>query len=103
MPNVVDWWTRCRKRDYNTSMSQQVNAIFEHGVLRPLAPLDLNDQEVVSLSIEKINETKIESSNSGPTLYASLEKAGLIGCVKDAPPDLSTNPKYMEGFGKCDA
>lgn len=23
-----------------------------------------------------------------------------IGCIKDAPPDLSTNPKYMEGFGR---
>jgi len=24
----------------------------------------------------------------------------LIGIVKDAPPDLSTNPKYMQGFGR---
>lgn len=24
----------------------------------------------------------------------------LFGCVKDAPHDLSTNPKYMVGFGK---
>lgn len=22
------------------------------------------------------------------------------GCLKDLPPDLSTNPKYMEGFGR---
>lgn len=26
-------------------------------------------------------------------------KAGLIGCAKDLPADLSTNPRYMEGFG----
>jgi hypothetical protein len=84
-------------------MTQHVTAIFDHGVLKPLAPLDLNDQEVVALSIEKLNESQIEPHNPGPTLYESLERAGLIGCVKDAPADLSTNPKYMEGFGKSGA
>jgi hypothetical protein len=30
-----------------------------------------------------------------------LELAGdLVGCVKGGPPDLSTNPKYMAGYGK---
>ncbi|MPZ45131.1 MAG: ribbon-helix-helix protein, CopG family [Betaproteobacteria bacterium] len=30
-----------------------------------------------------------------------LELAGdLVGCVKDAPRDLSSNPKHMEGYGK---
>jgi hypothetical protein len=29
-----------------------------------------------------------------------LDEAGLIGCIEDGPSDLSTNPKYMEGFGK---
>jgi hypothetical protein len=23
-----------------------------------------------------------------------------LGCIDDGPPDLSTNPKYMEGFGE---
>lgn len=27
----------------------------------------------------------------------------FIGCIKDAPNDLSTNPKYMEGFGRDNA
>jgi len=35
------------------------------------------------------------------TLYDRARGAGLIGCLKGAPSDLSTNPKYMEGFG-CD-
>lgn len=34
------------------------------------------------------------------SFYDALEEAGLIGIVKDAPPDLSTNPKHMEGFGR---
>ncbi|MFB3891383.1 MAG: ribbon-helix-helix protein, CopG family [Phycisphaerae bacterium] len=31
---------------------------------------------------------------------SALDLAGdLVGCI-DGPPDLSTNPKYMEGFGQ---
>jgi predicted DNA-binding protein len=30
--------------------------------------------------------------------YETARKLGLIGCVTDAPPDLSTNPRYFEGF-----
>lgn len=81
-------------------MIQHVHAIYEHGVLKPLGPLDLDDKEVVSLSIEKSAPADESISEDGPTLYELLDKAGLIGCVKDAPPDLSTNPKYMEDFGK---
>ena len=31
--------------------------------------------------------------------YDLAKRLGLVGCVKNAPPDLSTNPKYMQGFG----
>ena len=39
-------------------MPQHVKAIFEHGVLKPLDPLDLEEDEVVSLSIEKLTENE---------------------------------------------
>jgi hypothetical protein len=29
-----------------------------------------------------------------------MDAAGLIGCVKGAPKDLSTNKQYFAGFGK---
>ena len=32
--------------------------------------------------------------------YERAKKAGIIGVLKDAPADLSTNPKYFEGFGE---
>jgi metal-responsive CopG/Arc/MetJ family transcriptional regulator len=32
--------------------------------------------------------------------YEIAKEAGLIACVKGTPRDLSTNPKYFEGFGK---
>jgi hypothetical protein len=34
----------------------------------------------------------------GGSFYDSMRD--LIGIVKDAPSDLSTNPKYMEGLGR---
>jgi predicted DNA-binding protein len=32
--------------------------------------------------------------------YELAEEAGVIGCAKRAPKDLSTNPRHFEGFGK---
>lgn len=32
------------------------------------------------------------------TAYEAFAAVGAIGCF-EGPPDLSTNPKYMEGFG----
>lgn len=80
-------------------MIQQVDAIYEHSVFKPLGSLDLQDQEMVSLSIVK-RPPLCESDQAAPTLFELLDAAGLIGYVTDAPTDLSTNPKYMEGFGK---
>ncbi len=36
-----------------------------------------------------------------PRKLSFLELAGdLVGCLKGGPRDLSTNPKYMRGFGR---
>ena len=38
---------------------------------------------------------------SGPSsAYEMAEEAGLIGCVRRAPKDLSTSRRHLEGFGK---
>lgn len=34
------------------------------------------------------------------SLYNALMAVGAVGCVTDAPADLSTNPVHMEGFGR---
>jgi hypothetical protein len=36
------------------------------------------------------------------TLYDVMKDIGFIGSIPDGPPDLSTNKKYMEGFGEWD-
>jgi predicted DNA-binding antitoxin AbrB/MazE fold protein len=79
-------------------MIRHVKAIYENGVLRPLEPLELAESEVVSLAIDApANEYSQE--RTGPTLFDVLDGAGLIGCIKDAPPDLSSNPNHLQGFG----
>jgi predicted DNA-binding antitoxin AbrB/MazE fold protein len=79
-------------------MTQHIRAIYDNGVLRPLEAIDLADQEVISISIASA-ENEGETAETGPSLYDAFHEAGLIGCVNDAPADLSTNPKHMEGFG----
>ena len=48
-------------------------------------------------------ERNSQSANGAgaETVYAAMVRLGLLGCVTDAPEDLSTNPKHMEGFGSC--
>lgn len=41
---------------YNLDMSQLVKAIYKNGVLEPLDPLDLKDDDLVTLSIERVAE-----------------------------------------------
>ena len=36
------------------------------------------------------------------SLYDALKERGIIGSITDAPSDLGTNPKYLEGFGRDD-
>lgn len=36
----------------------------------------------------------------GPSVYDLMKRSGSIGIAKGLPPDLSTNKKYMEGFGR---
>jgi len=35
--------------------------------------------------------------------YDLMAAAGLIGCIKGAPKDLSTNKQYFAGFGRSRA
>ena len=45
-------------------------------------------------------ERQLAADEKRPTAYDVAKKAGLIGCIRGGPRDLSTNPKYFEGFGE---
>jgi predicted DNA-binding protein len=44
-------------------------------------------------------EVKLAAEEGSLTAYEHAKKAGLIGAVKGTIRDLSTNPKYFDGFG----
>jgi predicted DNA-binding protein len=44
-------------------------------------------------------ELQLAADEHQVTAYDYLKKAGLIGIVKAKVRDLSTNPKYFDGFG----
>jgi len=52
-----------------------------------------------SAVVREVLEQHFAEQDLAPSCYDLARKAGVIGCAVDAPPDLSTNPKYFEGFG----
>jgi|ERR1700675_4176407 len=42
----------------------------------------------------------LSKQGSVGSAYEIAEEAGLIGCVRRAPKDLSTNRRHFEGFGE---
>jgi predicted DNA-binding antitoxin AbrB/MazE fold protein len=51
-------------------MDQSIQAIFEHGVLRPLGPLNLNEDEIVSVIIAR----PTESDSVSPSAQQEAER-----------------------------
>jgi len=52
-----------------------------------------------SAVVRDVLEQHFAEQGAAPSCYDLAREAGVIGCAADAPPDLSTNPKYFEGFG----
>ncbi len=42
---------------------------------------------------------KTHNKSVSEDCYTVAKRAGIIGMIESAPSDLSTNPKYFEGFG----
>ena len=45
-------------------------------------------------------ERHVNQQESPLTCYELARRAGLIGSAMGLPPDLSTSPRHMKGFGK---
>lgn len=45
-------------------------------------------------------ETYLGNDGHVASAFEVAQRAGLIGCVTDAPEDLSTNRRHFDGFGK---
>ncbi len=45
-------------------------------------------------------ETYLGKAESSKSAYELAESSGLVGCMRHAPKDLSTNRRHLDGFGK---
>jgi hypothetical protein len=86
-----------------------MNTIPQHLDLTPAQIALLSDltartqkspQQVVDDALRHYSIEVRNDAVSGESLYDRLARDGLIGCLEGGPPDLSTNPKYMKGFGE---
>ncbi len=68
------------------------------------ATADLSDDEARRLyamlgqRLKPVSHQPSPPLAEGETLYNRIKH--LAGCIEDGPEDLSTNKKYMEGFGE---
>jgi predicted DNA-binding antitoxin AbrB/MazE fold protein len=75
--------------------SETLEAVYEQEVLRSLQH-DLPEHKRVTVTISDVDRATAEAV----TRCCDLErKAGMIGALKDAPSDLSTNSDHFQGFG----
>ncbi len=61
----------------------------------------LTPEQRERLLVELRRRRNLNGSDKPPrSLSDALRARGIIGSIKDAPPDWSTNAEYMEGFGQ---
>ncbi len=61
-------------------MNQNIHAIYENGILRPLQPLDLPENKIVEIDVRDIEENGAETMREKADRV--LREAGLISSIK---------------------
>lgn len=59
-------------------MNQTITAIYADGVLRPLTPLELEDQTQVELEVRPVKSVESAQSDERRRIIEALAKAGLL-------------------------
>lgn len=76
---------------------------IEQAVVEKLKVLSLDKQQEVLDFVEFLarkTKQREESSSRWADMTALEAAQSVMGSVGDGSPDLSTNPKYMDGFGQ---
>jgi hypothetical protein len=61
-------------------------------------------RDVFDEAIDAYHPAELRTNGeSAESFFEVASRLGVIGCITGTPPDLSTNPGYMEGFGQDDA
>lgn len=68
--------------------------------LKRFDQLSVEQREQLLDELELRQVVPKNGSASMRTLYDAFHERGLIGSIEGAPADWSSNPDYLEGFGK---
>lgn len=80
-----------------STISLKVPQKLDRRLARASKAQGLSKSEFIRRAVERTLD-EAQPAKLPPTM---LELAGdLVGTVKFGPPDLSTNPKYLEGYGE---
>ncbi len=80
-------------------LSHHQHSKLEELVTRTGKPWESVLDEALEVYAEHSEQEKV-GEEDGESFYDAAMRLGLrLGSIDDLPPDLSTNPKYMEGFG----
>ena len=77
-------WTGDDRINYNYIMSQEFHAIYEHGVLRPLTPLNLPESAEVTGTLHEKNGGAARSPATDPLLGLMVDEPELLDEVVEA-------------------
>lgn len=85
-------------------MSEPIDAIFDHGVLKPLVPLDLPDQAHVKVTVDRGNSAAAAPGGRPNATVRESEAGGDFDAELDAllfdgpslPPDFSRADIYAD-------
>lgn len=89
----------------DTTLKQQVltriaalpeNADFRE-ILRTLRALRPKQKSRQTFEVTQPQQAGMLGRRSSRSFLDAAQR--YAGCIKDAPPDLATNPEYMEGYG----
>jgi hypothetical protein len=87
-------------------MQYTVPADVTATIQRQMSQFGFNSpDELLRAALEALEVRRNPTGNgkegpSGESALDALSRHGLVGCILGGPPDVSTNPKYMEGFGQ---
>jgi metal-responsive CopG/Arc/MetJ family transcriptional regulator len=80
--------------------SQRISVRVSRGIVRRLKERSKATGARESQVVRDALEQYLSRKRTEQTTYDLLQGAGLIGCVRGVPRDLSTNKKYLKGFGE---
>ena len=77
-------------------LTVRVNADLRRRLAKTAKRKGKPEAEVLREALDK----ELDPIKPKESAYDRALALGIIGTVKDGPPDLSTNKKYFEGFGE---